>query len=146
MVASSLFLPEMFFAIRVMFPEENLKTGCKTYSFLNVNQLSFEQFTIYTRDDFSYSLVSSVCTISSWKTILNPPSVNLQNYWLITIPMTTAEAGRCFHFNKNKNFFQKYNESSIAFGSCNAFYRAGFYNEHFRLKPWGNRKVCGSKG
>lgn len=98
LIAASLFSSEKFSQYRSKFPEENLKTVCQTYSFLNLKQLRFELSTIYSTDEFSS--FSGVVSLYNFIVQNNIESTFSESSKLLkvlmTIPMTTAEAERCF--------------------------------------------------
>lgn len=95
---SFLFLSERFSHYQKYFPDEILKRVCNIYTFLNAKQLRCELTTIYSTNEFAS--VNGAVTLLEFFT-----ENNLENTFsetmkllkiIITIPMTTSEAERCF--------------------------------------------------
>ena len=98
LIAASLFMSDRFVKYSLTFPEETLKSVCDIYQFLNLRKLQIELTTIYNAEEFR-NIASAV---SLFKFIKDN---NLQDTFsevtrlleiLITIPMTSSEAERCF--------------------------------------------------
>jgi hypothetical protein len=98
LTAAALFSAENFQHFNIAFPEKELKTVCSAYPVLNLNKLKYELSTIYSAEEFrnmagAVSLYSFFANNNLKETFSE--CFRLLNI-LITIPMTTAEAERCF--------------------------------------------------
>lgn len=98
LVASSLFTPDKFSLYNSKFPERTLKTVCSTYKFLDKTKLHHELASIYLAEEFksvsgAVSLLEFIMQNNLEKT-LSESSKLLK--LILTIPMTSAEAERCF--------------------------------------------------
>ena len=98
LMASSLFDPDKFPLYSRKFPEKTLKTVCSTYQFLDKTKLHHELSSIYLADEFkslsgAVSLLEFIIHNNIEKTFSE--SSKLLKL-VLTIPMTSAEAERCF--------------------------------------------------
>ena len=98
LVSSNLFSPEMFQRYTTKFPEEAIKKVCSIYEWFDKTKLSHELSSIYSAEEFQ-SLSGSVSLLDF---ILNN---NLEKTFsettkllklILTVPMTSVEAERCF--------------------------------------------------
>lgn len=107
LVASNLFVAEKFTEYRRSFPEAFLKTTAECYPFLNVSSLKTELQVLYERDELTelsgaapfLSLILSDGLDSTF------PEITKLLKILITIPMSTSEAERCFSMLKRVKTF-----------------------------------------
>lgn len=98
LIAASLFLPDMFSQYSSKFPEETLRTVCTVYPFFNKTKLRHELSSIYCAEEFrSLSGTVSLCEFivrNNLEKSFSECSKLLK--LVITIPMTSVEAERCF--------------------------------------------------
>ncbi|CAH1103534.1 unnamed protein product [Psylliodes chrysocephalus] len=109
LVASNLFMSEKFSVYRHQFPESFLNETCIQFSFLDKSMLKNELQVLYQRDELSN--ISGAVPLSI---LLNEVGLNCTFHEtlkllgiLITIPMSTSEAERCFSmFKRIKTFLR----------------------------------------
>ncbi|KAK4886524.1 hypothetical protein RN001_002795 [Aquatica leii] len=98
LVAASLFLQDKFAHYDKQFPENLLKSTCECYPILEQQKLKSELSVIYSRTEFR-SIAGALCLFlfMTNNNVCNTFSecVKLLKI-LITIPMTSTEAERCF--------------------------------------------------
>ena len=98
LIASALYQQENFSNFDTKFPEETLKATCEIFKFHDTRKLRTELSTIYSTQEFrsmagAESSLEFIIKNSLGETLSE--SVKLLKV-LITIPMTTTEAERCF--------------------------------------------------
>lgn len=109
LVASNLFSPDMFQQYKSKFPEEAVKKVCSNYKFLDKMKLSHELSSIYSAEEFqslsgAVSLLDFIVNNNLEKTFSE--STKLLKL-VLTVPMTSVEAERCFStLNRIKTFLR----------------------------------------
>ena len=98
LIAATLFVPENFAYYDTNFPEKNLTETCKLYPFLNMKKLQTELTLVYSTKEFR-KMSGAVAFLDFIREnnleITFSECVKILKV-LITIPMTTSEAERCF--------------------------------------------------
>ena len=97
-MASNLFSPEMFGQYTSKFPDKALKNVCTVYNFLDKVKLSHELSSIYSAEEFqslpgAVNLLDFIVDNNLEKTFSE--STKLLKL-VLTVPMTSVEAERCF--------------------------------------------------
>lgn len=112
LLAATLFFAENFQEYREKFPEENFKATMKAYPFFDRNKLRTELTVIYEMDELTPVSSAGLLALHNFISENHALGETLSEILkllkiLITIPMTSAEAERCFSTLKHiKTFLQ----------------------------------------